>query len=335
MIRIVGKRIVQLVLVLFGVSLLVFVMLRVLSPDPASIVLGQQATEQAKEEWRNANGLNQSISKQYMEFALGALGGDFGKSYYTKAPVWEEIKPRFAATFELTFLATILACLSGIGIGTLCAIKKNQLPDYIGRIVSLSGVCVPIFFMGILLSLFFGNFLHILPSSGRIDPLLKPESITGFVLLDCLIEGNIDGFADAVKHIILPVITLAMYSMAVIARVMRANMLETMEKDFILTARAKGIPEWKVIWNHGVRNSILPVITVIGVQFGILLGGAVLTEEVFAWPGIGSYMVEAVLKSDFPAIQAVVLLFAVTFVVTNTIVDLLYVWLDPRITLSN
>ncbi len=335
MIGIIGKRIVQLILVLFGVSLLVFVMLRVLSPDPASIVLGQQATEQSKEEWRTANGLNQPIIKQYVDFSANALRGDFGKSYYTKVSVQEEIKPRFKATFELTFGATILACLLGIGIGTLCAVKKNQLPDYIGRIVSVSGVCVPIFFMGILLNLFFSNFLHILPSSGRIEPLLKPENITGFVLVDCLLDGNMDGFVDAVKHMILPVITLAMYSMAVIARVMRTNMIETMEKDFILTARAKGISEWRVIWNHGVRNSILPVITVIGVQFGVLLGGAVLTEEVFAWPGIGSYMVEAVLKSDFPAIQATVLLFAVTFVVTNTIVDLLYIYLDPRIRMTN
>ena len=182
MIGIIGKRIVQLILVLFGVSLLVFVMLRVLSPDPASIVLGQQATEQSKEEWRTANGLNQPIIKQYVDFAADALRGDFGKSYYTKVSVQEEIKPRFKATFELTFGATILACLLGIGIGTLCAVKKNQLPDYIGRIVSVSGVCVPIFFMGILLNLFFSNFLHILPSSGRIEPLLKPENITGFVL---------------------------------------------------------------------------------------------------------------------------------------------------------
>lgn len=328
------KRLLLLIPVLLGVSIIVFVLMRVFSPDPAPIVLGQHATIQAANEWRKANGLNDPIYLQYWNFLKGALTGNLGNSYYTKSPVTTEIFSRFPATIELAVAATIIASIIGILIGVISAVKKNTIFDSAGMVIALIGVSMPIFWLGIILIIIFSGTLHVLPSGGRIETLLQPQPVTGFYLIDTLIEGDTDGFVDALQHLILPAVALGMYSMAIIARMTRSTMLETLGQDYIRTARAKGISESKVIRKHALRNGLIPIVTVIGLQLGALLGGAVLTETVFAWPGIGAYTVNCILKSDFPVVQGVVLLVAFVFVVMNLIVDIIYAFLDPRIKYS-
>lgn len=334
MLRYILKRLLQVIPVLLGVSLIVFVIMRVFSADPAPIVLGQHATAEAADAWREANGLNRPIVLQYVDFITGFVTGDLGTSYYTKTPVLKEIMSRFPATIELALLATIFASAFGILIGVVTAVKKNSIWDNLGMIIALIGVSVPIFWLGIMLIIFFSGTLGILPSGGRIDPLLRPDRITGLYLIDTLLQGDMRAFKDAAIHLVLPVFALGMYSMAVIARMTRSSMLETLEQDYIRTARAKGISNERVIIRHALRNALIPIVTVIGLQLGMLLGGSVLTETVFSWPGIGAYTVNCILKSDFPVVQGVVMLIATIFVLMNLLVDVVYAFLDPRIKYS-
>lgn len=334
MLRYILKRLLQVIPVLLGVSLIVFVIMRVFSADPAPIVLGQHATAEAADAWREANGLNRPIVLQYVDFITGFVTGDLGTSYYTKTPVLKEIMSRFPATIELALLATIFASVFGILIGVVTAVKKNSIWDNLGMIIALIGVSVPIFWLGIMLIIFFSGTLGILPSGGRIDPLLRPDRITGLYLIDTLLQGDMRAFKDAAIHLVLPVFALGMYSMAVIARMTRSSMLETLEQDYIRTARAKGISNERVIIRHALRNALIPIVTVIGLQLGMLLGGSVLTETVFSWPGIGAYTVNCILKSDFPVVQGVVMLIATIFVLMNLLVDVVYAFLDPRIKYS-
>jgi len=334
MLKYILKRILMLIPVLIGVSIIVFLIMRVFSPDPAPVVLGQHATQQAVEVWRQANGLNDPIYLQYFHFLTGALTGDLGTSYYTKMPVLQEIMARFPATIELAIVAIVIASVFGISIGVISAVKKNTIIDHAGMFIALIGVSMPIFWLGILLIILFSGNLHLLPSNGRIDPLLQPVHITGLYLLDSLLTGDTRTFMDALKHLVLPGAALAMYSMAIITRMTRSSMLDTLQQDYIRTARAKGISESKVICKHALRNGLIPIVTVIGLQLGSLLGGAVLTETVFSWPGIGAYTVTCILKSDFPVVQGVVLLVAAIFVLMNLVVDVIYGFLDPRIKYS-
>ncbi|MHB8076277.1 ABC transporter permease [Desulfosporosinus fructosivorans] len=334
MLKYILKRILMLIPVLIGVSIIVFLIMRVFSPDPSPIVLGQHATQQATEAWRQANGLNDPVYMQYFNFIKGALTGDLGTSYYTKTPVVKEIFSRFPATIELALVAIVLASIFGILIGVISAVKKNSIFDNAGMLIALIGVSMPIFWLGILLIILFSGTLHWLPSNGRIDPLLQPMNVTGFYLIDSLIAGDMYALKDTLRHLVLPATALAMYSMAIITRMTRSSMLETLQQDYIRTARAKGISEGKVIRKHALRNGLIPIVTVIGLQLGSLLGGAVLTETVFSWPGIGAYTVACILKSDFPVVQGVVLLIAFIFVMVNLLVDVIYAFLDPRIKYS-
>jgi peptide/nickel transport system permease protein len=335
MLKYVVKRILMVVPVMIGVSIIVFSLMRVFSPDPAPIVLGQHATAESTEAWREANGLNDPIVTQYFKYLGGALKGDLGTSFYTKSAVTKEIFARFPATIELAVAAILFASILGILLGVMAAVKKNSAFDAVGSVFALIGVSVPIFWLGIMLIMLFSGYLHLLPSGGRIDVLLKPEHVTGFYMIDALIEGNMEGFKSAALHLILPALALGMYSMAIITRMTRSSMLETLGQDYIRTARAKGIAETKVIGKHALRPSLIPVTTVIGLQFGALLGGALLTESVFSWPGIGKFTVDCILKSDFPVVQGIVLLVAVIFVTVNLLADLVYAYLDPRIKYSS
>lgn len=334
MLRYIIKRILQLIPVLIGVSIIVFLIMRVFSPDPAPIVLGQHATAESTNAWREANGLNDPLYLQYFNFIKGFFVGDWGVSYYTKAPVLDEIFSRFPATIELAVCAMIFASIFGILIGVISAVKKNSVFDHIGMILALVGVSMPIFWLGILLIIVFSSTFHLLPSGGRIDPLMMPPHATGLFLIDTLLCGDFEEFGNALKHLVLPSLALGLYSMAIITRMTRSSMLETLKQDYIRTARAKGISERKIIVRHALRNAFIPVMTVIGLQLGMLLGGAVLTETVFAWPGIGAYTVNCILKSDFPVVQGVVMLIAIIFVLMNLIVDVVYAFLDPRIKYS-
>ena len=308
MLKFIIKRLLMLIPVLIGVSIIVFSIMRVFSPDPAPIVLGQHATQEAMNVWRTANGLNDPLYIQYLHFIGGVFTGDFGVSYYTKSPVIQEIMARFPATIELAICATIFASVFGIIIGSISAVKKNSIFDSAGMATALIGVSMPIFWLGIILIIIFAGIFQILPSGGRISTLLQPDRVTGFYLIDSLLTGNIEAFWDTIYHIILPSITLGLYSMAIIARMTRSSMLDTLGQDYIRTARAKGVVEGKVVRKHALRNALIPIVTVIGLQLGSLLGGAVLTETVFSWPGIGSYTVNCILKSDFPVVQGVVML---------------------------
>jgi peptide/nickel transport system permease protein len=325
------KRVVMVIPVMIGVSIIVFSLMRVFSPDPAPIVLGQHATQEATAAWREEKGLNEPVVVQYWDYLKGAVHGDLGVSYYSDTPVIKEIGARFPATIELAVAAIIFAAVVGIFLGVVAAVKKNSIFDAAGMLIALVGVSIPIFWLGILFIMFFSGVLHLLPTGGRINTLLEPARVTGFYLIDSLLEGNWAAFKDAFVHLILPSLTLGMYSMAIITRMTRSSMLETLGQDYVRTSRAKGISETKVIGKHALRNSMIPVTTVIGLQFGGLLGGALLTESVFSWPGIGKYTVDCILKSDFPMVQGIVLLVAVVFVLINLAADLTYAYLDPRI----
>jgi peptide/nickel transport system permease protein len=245
--------------------------------------------------------------------------------------VAHEIGARFPATIELAVAAILFASTFGILLGVVAAVKKNSVFDAASMLVALVGVSMPIFWLGILMIMLFSGYLHLLPTGGRINVLLEPKEVTGFYLIDSVLEGNWAAFKDAFIHLILPALTLGMYSMAIITRMTRSTMLDTLGQDYVRTSRAKGISEFKVIGKHALRNSLIPVTTVIGLQFGALLGGALLTESVFSWPGIGKYTVDSILKSDFPMVQGIVLLVAVVFVLVNLAADLMYAYLDPRI----
>lgn len=332
MLKYILKRILQAIPVLLGVSVIVFLIMRVFSADPAPVVLGQHATPEAMQAWRDAQGLNDPIIVQYFDFLFGAIRGDLGESYYTHTPVLQELMARFPATVELALVAIVIAAVAGIALGVLSATHKNTAIDGIATILALVGVSMPIFWLGVLLIILFAGVLHVLPSSGRIDPLLQPVGGTGLYLLDTLLSGDFEAFGDALSHIILPALALSMYSMAVITRMTRSSMLETLNEDYVRTARAKGLKLGRVHRHHALRCAMLPVTTVIGLQLGSLLGGAMLTETVFAWPGLGKYVVDCILKSDFPVVQGAVLLIGVIFIAINLIVDVVYAYLDPRIT---
>ncbi|MCL2332950.1 MAG: ABC transporter permease [Actinomycetia bacterium] len=334
MLKFIIKRILMVIPVLIGVSIIVFCLLRVFAPDPAPIVLGQHATQASMQKWRDANGLNKPVTTQYLEYVQGIFKGDLGKSYYTQTKVTDEIKARFPATIELAITAIIFATIFGIILGVIAAVKKNSILDAVSTLIALVGVSIPIFWLGILLMMIFcgpGKHFISFPAGGRITPLMSPAQITGLYTLDALLTGNWASLQDAVRHLVLPAFTLGMYSMAIITRITRSTMLDSLNQDYVRTARAKGIREIKVVMKHALRNSMIPVTTVIGLQFGGLLGGALLTESVFSWPGIGKFMVGCILNSDFPIVQGIVLLVAVIFVLVNLAADIGYAFLDPRI----
>jgi len=331
------KRLIMVIPVLLGVTVIIFLITRILASDPAPVVLGEHATHEAMEAWRNAHGLNDPLWKQFVDFVAGALHGDFGTSYYTHQPVLKEILSRFPATVELAVCATVVASVVGVALGVIAAVRKNKLADHVSMFIALIGTSMPIFWSGIIMILFFAGTLHWLPSNGRMSPrLLQPlmhsgAIKTGFYTIDTLAAGDIRAFRDTVAHLILPVTALSLYSMAIITRMTRSSILDSLGEDYVRTAKAKGLSNWVVNIKHALRNAMLPVSTVIGLQFGSLLCGAILTETVFSWPGIGKYAVEAVLNSDFPVIQGMVLLVGIIFVLINLTVDIVYAFLDPRI----
>jgi len=334
MIKYVLKRLALLVPVLIGVSIIVFVVMHVLTSDPTSIILGQHASADQIAALRKQLGLDNPLYVQYLDFLKGLLHRDFGNSLITQTSVWSELTTRLPATVELAFAAIIIASIVGVTIGVISAIKQNSIIDYISMIGALLGVSMPIFWLGLILIVVFSLQLHILPVSSRIQVGMEPVHITGFYILDSIFTGNMAALEDSLKHLALPAIALASYSTAIIARMTRSTMLEVIGQDYIRTARAKGLAEKTVIIGHALKNAFIPIITVIGLQLGSLLGGAVLTETVFAWPGIGSYTIDAILKSDYPVVQGAVMLMAIIFVTVNLIVDLAYGLLDPRIKYS-
>jgi ABC-type dipeptide/oligopeptide/nickel transport system permease component len=296
-------RLLQAIPVLFGVSLAVFAMVHLIPGDPAALIAGPDAAQADVENVRQSLGLDQPCPSNYVTFVGKALTGDFGKSFRTGRPVLEEIMPRYLNTMALGAIALAIAVLFGMASGIVSAVRRHTIFDNAALLLSLAGVSMPTFFLGLLLMLVFSVWLGWLPLSGK----------------------------DTFAHYVLPAITLSTASIAIISRVMHASLIEVLGEDYVRTARAKGQREALVIWRHAVRNALVPVVTVAGLQLGYLLGGAVVTETVFAWPGLGRLLVQSILARDFPVVQAAVLLLATTFVAINLVTDLIYGLLDPRI----
>jgi peptide/nickel transport system permease protein len=313
-----------------GVATAVFLLVR-LSGDPALAILGDKASPEDLREFRAREGLDRSIPVQYASFLADAARGDLGRSFRTSRPVATDLSEYFPATVELTLAAMLLAAAFGVTLGTLAAVHRNGPLDAASMFAALVGVSVPVFWLALLAMKALGEGAGLFPVGGRLSAGTDLVPITGLNTLDALLRGDLDAFADAFGHLVLPAAVLATVPAAVITRMTRSALVETLGKDFVRTARAKGLPGRTVVVRHALRGSLVPIVTVIGLHFGLLLGGAVLTETVFGWPGLGKYTVDSVLRRDFHAVQGSLLLMATTFVVVNLAVDVLYAFLDPRI----
>jgi len=311
--RYLARRLLLLVPVLAGVSVVIFMVLHLSPGDPVEIMLGSQATQEDRARLRAELGLDQPLHVQYGRWLGHVARGDLGRSLWMKRPVLDEVLGRFKATLVLTGTALLLSSLAGVALGVASAIRPNSVLDRLSAVASLFGASMPTFWLGIVLMVIFALWLGWLPASGMYAAY-----------------GGGD-LRDLLAHLVLPAVTLAAASVTIIARLTRATMLETLGQDYIRTARAKGVVERAVVLRHGLKNALIPIVTVVGVQAGYLLGGAVLTETVFAWPGVGTLMVQGILARDFPLVQGCVLVVALSFVLVNLAVDLLYAWLDPRI----
>jgi peptide/nickel transport system permease protein len=321
----------QIIPVLLGVSIVVFFMVRAIPGDPAQLLLGQQATQEQVQQVRQNMGLDKPVIVQYGIFLADALRGDLGNSIVTGRPVTTELLARFPATLELTAFAMFVAILVGVPVGVISAVKQYSLLDKFTSVLALTGISMPIFWLAMILIVIFFVNLGWLPFPGRLSTGYAVTSITGLVLVDSLLTLNFAAFWDGFKHLILPAIALGTIPMAVIMRMTRSSMLEVMGEDYVRTARAKGVVPWRVIFKHALRNAMLPTATVIGLQAGLLMGGAVITETIFSWPGVGQIAYDSVNRRDYAMIQGVVLYGATLFVLVNLLVDVLYAVLDPRV----
>ena len=326
------RRSLTLVPVLLGVSLLVFSFIHLIPGDPALTMLGERATPEKVAEVRARLGLDRPIWQQYLLYVGNALHGDLGVSIVRGDPVASDLLRRFPATVELAVAAIAVAIALGIPIGVASAVWRNSLLDSLARLGALTGVSMPIFWLGLVLAWFFGVQLRILPTGFRLASGTTFVPWTNFVVLDALLQRDWAALADALRHLILPAVALATIPLAVIARMTRASMLEVLSREYIRTAEAKGLSRRVVILHHALRNALLPVLTVIGLQVGRLLAGAILTETIFSWPGIGLWVYESIESRDYAIVQGVSLFIAVIVVGVNLITDVLYAAVDPRIT---
>lgn len=329
----IGLRVLQAVPVVIGVVVVSFVLTRALPGDPAVYFAGAAADEQSIQQIREALGLDKSLPQQFLIYVSDLLRGDFGQSIMTGQPVADDLIRKLPASLELTLLALCMSCGLAVPLGIMAARNPGSLQDHLCRMVVTAGVSLPTFFTGVLLIYVFYYLLGWAPAPlGRLDFIyIEPDTVTGFYLIDSAIAGDGETFLGALKQLALPAITLALFTMAPIARMTRAAMLSVLSADFIRTARAAGLTERKVLYGYALRNALLPVVTTLGMVFSFTLGANVLVEKVFAWPGIGSYAVEALVASDYAAVQGFVLSMALLFVALNLIIDISYSLIDPRI----
>jgi peptide/nickel transport system permease protein len=325
------RRILILIPTLLGVSIIVFLMLHLTPGDPAELLLGERATDDALHQIREHLGLNEPLYVQYGMFLKRLMKGDLGETIWTRQKVWVEVKQRFPATIELAVTALIIACLFGITLGIISATRQYSVFDYVSMLGALTGVSMPIFWLGLVFMLIFSVNLGWLPLSARLSVDVELQVITNIYTLDALLTRNWVALKDALWHLIMPAVTLSTIPMAIIARMTRSAMLEVLRQDYIKTAKAKGLSQFKVVYKHGLRNALIPVVTTIGLQFGVTLGGAILTESIFAWPGVGKWMYDAVTQRDYMVIQGGTLFIAALFILINLCVDILYAIINPRI----
>jgi peptide/nickel transport system permease protein len=311
---------------------LVFVLLRVIPGDPAVAIMREGASEEQLAEFRAALGTDRPLHIQYLEFLSGVLRGDLGTSMTRSVPVIDEIKTFFPATVELAFFSMLVVAIVGTFSGVYAAHHRRSPSDYSIRVASIILYSLPIFWLGLMLQMFFGAKLGWLPVSGRLSPGMTPEtSITGLYTVDAIITGNMPLLKDAARHLILPSITLGLVLAGIFTRLTRANMLDVLKQDYITAGRARGIRETVLVYKHGLRNAFIPILTLMGMQFALLLGGAILTETTFSWPGMGRLVVDRIYDRDFTTVQGTILFFALLVTGISLVVDILYGFLDPRI----
>jgi peptide/nickel transport system permease protein len=327
-----SRRFVGVLAVMIGVSIITFAISHLVPADPVVAALGDHARDDQIAAFRAEYGLDKPLVDQYIIYVRGLLQGNLGISIRTRRPVIDDLRDFFPATLELSLAALLVSILFGIPAGVVSSLARNRWPDNLVRVFSLLGGSLPIFWLGLILIGIFYTQLGWLPGGGRIDQFIDPpRTITGLYVVDSLLTGNWLALQSSVLHLILPAFTLGYYSTAVISRMMRSSMLEVLNQDYMRTARAKGLRERAVVVRHGLRNALIPTMTIVGVTFGSLLSGAVLTETIFSWPGLGRYATASAINLDFPAVMGVTLLAAIVYTFANLVVDLGYHLLDPRI----
>jgi len=325
------RRLLLLIPVLIGMTIITFSIIHLIPGNPAQVILGEDAPASAVEALEESMGLNEPYIVQYGMYIKDLLRGDLGTSLRTNTPIIEEIWPYLMATFELTFFAMVFAIIVGVNAGIISAWKQNTWIDFTAMVVALIGISIPVFWLALMEQWIFAQELDWFPSYGRTDSRNPVEPITHIYTLDALLRLDFGQLITSLKHLTLPSIALGTVPTAIIARMTRSTMLEVMNSDYIRTVRAKGSGDVTVIYKHALKNAIIPVLTVIGLQTGVLLAGSILTETIFSWPGIGRYIYEAISQRDYPVIQSGILIVAFIFVIVNLIVDLLYTYIDPRI----
>jgi peptide/nickel transport system permease protein len=330
--NILRKRLAGLLLVVVGVSLITFAISHLIPGDPARLIAGDRASDAIVANIRHNLGLDLPLYQQYGRYMLDLLHGDLGTSIRTSRPVLEDLQAFFPATLELALTALLLSILIGVPLGVLSAVYQNRAIDQFARTLAVTGISTPTFWLGLGLIVLFYGHLNWLPGSGRIDEGMDaPSRITGFYLIDSLLAGNREQFVSSLQHLILPAVTLAFVNLGVVARQIRSAMLDQLGEDYIRTARAYGLSRWAVILRHALPNALIPSVTVLGLILGDLLYGAVLTEAVFAWPGMGAYVIKSVQSLDFPAVMGFAIVVSFFYVLLNMVIDLLYRLIDPRI----
>ena len=326
------RRLLLLIPTLVGVSLLTFALSRIVPGDPARLAAGAQATPEMYQQIREEFGLDKPLPTQYLDYVRGIVTGDWGRSILSRRPVLEDHQTYWPATLELVLVAMVIATAVGVPLGVLSAVRADRPSDQVARIVSLLGVSVPAFWLAVLLQLFLALRLGWLPASGRLPPgVVPPPSVTGLYLVDSALAGQWDTFGQALRQIILPALTLSFPTLATVSRFTRSSLLEVLGQDYVRTARAKGVAERSVVLGHAMRNALIPLVTMVGLSIGWSMGGSVLVETVFDWPGVGLYATKSALTLDFQPIMGIALLYGIVFSLINIAVDVTYGLLDPRI----
>ncbi|HEV2358419.1 MAG TPA: ABC transporter permease [bacterium] len=331
MVRYLARRVLVFVPSLLLVSIITFVMVRTAGGDPASLKLGLHASPESLARMRREMGLADPWPVQYGHWLADAVRGNLGRSYLTGSNVTYELLNRFPATLELTLASMIVAVPVGVAIGTVSAVRSHTVVDNLSMMGGLVGISIPTFWLGVMLIVIFAVWLGLVPVAGSVDVHMGVYPITGFSLIDGFVEEGWPGLWDAARHLILPAVTLAGWPTAILARHMRSSLLEVLHQDYTRTARAKGLRFLRLVWRHAFPNALIPVVTIAALETGYLLGGAVITETVFAWPGIGNLTIQALAARDYMLVQGTVLLFAVVFAALNILADVTYAFLDPRI----
>ena len=329
------ERILSSIPVILGIGIIIFLIMRLTPGDPVDIMMGQaghvseREVELLREQWH----LDEPLHVQLGFFIQDLARGDLGTSFTRGRPVWSLIKETLPATVELALCGALIALLVAIPVGVISAVKQNSIIDRVSMTLAFGGICMPIFWLGILLIIIFSINLGLTPVQGRIGAHITLHKITGFYLLDSLITGNWEALVSSIRYLLLPSITLGAPMAAIVARVMRSSMLEVLRNDYVVMARAKGLREYAVIVRHAMRNAMIPTVTVIGLEMGMLLGGNMIVETIFSWPGLGRLVVNSIFVRDYPLVQGVVMIYAFTFIAANLIVDLLYTYINPKITI--